>query len=56
MNEQEYRQAIDEMALPASKILFWANTIKREYYDLYDEANRNLFDRIIEESTFWAVQ
>ena len=40
MNQQEYLQAIEEMVIPASKILFWANTIKIKYYTVYTDSNR----------------
>jgi hypothetical protein len=54
MDQQEYLQAIDEMTIPASKILAWANLIKNEYYSLYYDENRKysresreLFDKVL---------
>ena len=41
---------LDEMAISASKIRFWTNAIKREYVTFYDEANLNLFNRVIKEN------
>ena len=48
MNQVEYEQVLEEMLIPASKILTWAKVIQQEYYQQYKQANRNLFDRILE--------
>ncbi len=42
MNQNEYLQIIDEMTIPASKILYWTNIIKSEYQEIYIDIT-NLF-------------
>jgi hypothetical protein len=54
MNQQDYIQAVEEMKIPASKALEWANTILEKYYHLYNEPDlqsheyaREQFDRVV---------
>ena len=47
MNQEEYIRAIDEMTIPLSKVLLWANTVKEEYHDQYYKNNPELFDRLL---------
>ena len=50
MKQNEYIQAIDEMIIPASKILFWATIVEQqyqEYYEQYNKINRAFFDQVI---------
>lgn len=54
MNQQEYVQAVEEMKIPASKALEWANIIVEKYYHHYSEPDRQTkdakgyFDRIVD--------
>ena len=55
MNQQDYIQAVDEMKIPASKALEWANIILEKYYHLYNEPDpqnhqyaREQFERVLE--------
>ena len=57
MNQHDYIQAVDEMKIPASKVLEWANVIADKYYHHYSEIirqnhdqARERFDRIAETS------
>ena len=54
MNQQDYIQAVEEMKIPASKALEWANIIVEKYYHLYNEPDtqshkyaREQFDRVV---------
>ena len=50
MNQNEYLQIIDEMTIPASKILRWSNIIKSEHQEIYNQYNQAIqgfFDRIM---------
>ena len=40
MNPQDYIQAVEDMKIPASKALEWANIIVEKYYHLYNEPDR----------------
>lgn len=52
MNQQDYIQAVEDMKIPASKALEWANIILEKYYQHYSELDRGtkdakeIFDRI----------
>jgi len=55
MNQQDYIQAVEEMKIPASKALEWANIIIEKYYHLYNEPDpqshqyaREQFDRVLD--------
>jgi len=55
MNQQDYIQAVEEMKIPASKALEWANIIIEKYYHLYNEPDtqshkyaREQLDRVVE--------
>jgi len=54
MNQQDYIQAVEEMKIPASKALEWANIIVEKYYQCYKEVDRqdqervqDLFERVL---------
>jgi hypothetical protein len=56
MNQHDYIQAVEEMKIPASKALEWANIIVEKYYHLYNEPDmqshkyaRERFDRVLED-------
>ena len=46
MNQLEYEQAISEMVIPASKIIFWIETIEQKQYNQCNSVNRDLFGRV----------
>ena len=55
MKQQDYIQAVEEMKIPASKALEWANIIVQKYYHLYNEPDmqshqyaREQFDKVLE--------
>ena len=54
MNQHDYIQAVEEMKIPASKALEWANIIVEKYYHHYSEPDRQTndakehFDRIVD--------
>lgn len=50
MNQKEYAKAIDEMEIPASKILTWANLLREGYYNEFNELHQGYLDRILESS------
>ena len=50
MNQDKYLQIIDEMTLPASKILYWSHIVKTEYQEIYNQYNKSIqsfFDEIM---------
>jgi len=50
MNQNKYLQIIDEMTIPASKTLYWANIVKSEFQEIYDQYDKSIqvfFDEIM---------
>jgi hypothetical protein len=57
MNQRDSIQAIEDMKIPAFKVLEWANTVVEKYYHVYNEPDtqshkyvREQFDRVLEAS------
>lgn len=48
MNRLDGLKLIEEMVAPSSKILYWTNTVKQEFYPQYRTANPELFDEMLQ--------
>ncbi len=48
MTEQwDYTKAVDELIVPASKLLCWAETVRQAYYDLFSETHQRYVDDVL---------